>query len=165
MVCTFGAEAVPNAEFVDGEFAEEFDGARHVIFVDVVVPIVPSVAHWAVAVADVEGFGFGDDAFGASVGTGDDDVEFAEIELFVSEGHEFEVELVFGFGEREVLDEGGFDLGVLELGKFFFVINRGEDWRVWEHLVKSEVDAFGAALVGHPIKNEGNFGIHAPQFK
>lgn len=66
---------------------------------------------------------------------------------------------MFGFGEWEVLDEGGFDLGVAEFGEFFRVVDGGEDWGVGEHLVKCEVDAFGAALVGHPVEDEGDFDM------
>ncbi len=72
---------------------------------------------------------------------------------------------MFGFGEREFLYEGGFDFGVFEAGEFFGIVDGGENWRFGKHLVQGKIDAFGAALVGHPVKNEGDFGIHGISLK
>ena len=63
----------------------------------------------------------------------------------------------FAEGSREVLEVGGADVAAVEPVEGFGGVGGSEDGGVWEGIGEGEDDALGAAAVGEPVVDDGDF--------
>lgn len=155
MVDAVGGEAVPEAE--PGEEGGE-DGADEgaEVFLGGVLVVAPDVAGGGEAVADVHGFGAGDDAVAETTFVGEDDIVLAEVKLFKSEGVEGQVDLLAPVGAGEAVDEAGVNvpLGPM-VGHFSLPVEGCVDRGLGVKVDQRFEDVFGTTYLVEPIMYEG----------
>jgi hypothetical protein len=119
--------------------------------------LVPGVADGGMGVRDVKRIGAGNDAFDDTVGAGDDELKFSQVEELCGQGKKRKIRTVMSLQEGQPLkkarpDQSLFDFRSLAPRK----MKERIDGSPGENLGQDFEDFFSPSPAGQPVMDEGN---------
>ena len=135
-----------------GERQKRFDQGVDFEFLQIGMRVVPEESGGRMAIADMDGAGPRDHAFGERRGIGNDQIVIHQIEAFHGRRHEREPQLVIADAKRHLLQEGRMDVALIEpRAEILFVVKQRKNRRFGIYFLKHLEHALRPSVLDEKI--------------